>query len=126
MSKKSILTVGIVGVMIVFTLVFAAQANKPKFNGETISKTFSSGAPCATATVPLSLADGADQAAVSETLFAALEPVPGMNTATLNTRSSSIEVGFCESRATEAAIRQALAPTGLVAEGPAPPAPPVE
>jgi hypothetical protein len=87
---------------------------KPRSAGDAISKTFSSGQPCATVTIALSVPAGADPAATADTLFAALEPVAGMNTASYNAGTSSVEVGFCESKASEGAIRQALAPTGMV------------
>lgn len=117
MSKKTILTVAVVAPIFILAVVVGAQAAKPKFDGDTITKTFSQGQPCATATIPLDLTGGADPLDVSENLFEALQPVKGMNSATLNLKTSSIEVGFCESSASEVAIRQALLPTGLVAEG---------
>ena len=126
MSKKAILTLAIVAPIVVLAVIAGAQATKPKFEGDTITKTFSQGAPCATAIIPLNLTGGADPLDVSENLFAAIEPVKGLNSATLNLKTSSIEVGFCESSANEAVIRQALLPTGLVAEGSAAPAQPVD
>ena len=126
MSKKTVLTVCIIAPIFVLAVIVGAQAAKPKFEGETITKTFSQGQPCATATIPLNLAGGADALDVSENLFAALKPVQGMNSATLNLKTSCIEVGFCESSANEEVIRKALLPTGLVAEGSAAPAQPVE
>jgi hypothetical protein len=116
MSKKTILTVAVVGVLVAFVFVAAAQGTKPKIQGETITKTFSQTAPCANVTIALTLPTGSDPAEVSESLFAALQPIPGMTTATLNAQASSIDVGFCESSASEDTIRQALLPTGLVAE----------
>jgi hypothetical protein len=126
MSKKAILTVVIVAPIFVLAVIVGAQAAKPKFDGDTITKTFSQGEPCATATIPLNLSGGADPLDVSESLFAAIKPVKGLNSATLNLKTSSIEVGFCESSANEGVIRTALLPTGLVAEGPADPAEPVQ
>ncbi len=116
MSKKTVLTLVIVGVLVAFVFVVAAQATKPKLDGDTISRTFSQGEPCITTTVALRLPAEGDPFEVSEQLFAALQPIPGMNSATLNVKTSTIDVGFCESSANEAVIRQALAPTGLVAE----------
>ena len=119
MSKKTVLTLAIVGVLVVFVFVVAAQASKPKLDGDTISKTFSQGAPCATTVVALKLPAESDASKVSEQLFAALQPIKGMNSATLNVSNSSLEVGFCESSASPDTIHQALLATGLVAEVPA-------
>ena len=116
MSKKTVLTVVLVGVMAAFVFVVAAQATKPKLAGDTITKTFSQGEPCITTSVALALPAQGDPFELSEQLFAALQPVPGMNSATLNVKTSTIDVGFCESSANEAMIREALVPTGLVAE----------
>ncbi len=126
MSKKAILTLGIIVPIFVLAVVIGAQAGKPTFEGETITKTFSQGEPCATATIPLDLTGAADPRDVSENLFAALQPVKGMNSATLNVKTSSIEVGFCESSANESVIREALLPTGFVAAAAAAPAQPIE
>ncbi len=55
MSKKTILTVAVVAPIFILAVVVGAQAVKPKFDGDTITKTFSQGQPCATATIPLNL-----------------------------------------------------------------------
>ena len=117
MPKKTVLTLVVVIPIVLLAVVVGAQAAKPRFEGDTITQTFSQGQPCATATIPLNLTGDADPLDVSENLFAALKSVKGMNSATLNLKTSSIEVGFCESSANESVVRQALLPTGLVAEG---------
>jgi hypothetical protein len=126
MSKKAVVTLAIVAPILVLAVLVGSQAAKPKIEGDTITKTFSQGQPCASVTIPLKLAEGARASDVSETLFAALKAVKGMNSATLNVKTSSIEAGFCESSADEAAIRAALLPTGLVAEAAAAPAEPLQ
>ncbi len=119
MSKKSIITIGVVMTLVAFVFVVASQATKPKVDGKVVTKVFSQGEPCQTARIPLNLASSSDPSEVSERLFAALQPVKGLNTASVDVGAASIEVGFCESSANEDMIRQALLPTGLVAEGPA-------
>jgi len=119
MKKKTVITIGFIAAIVAFALVVGTQASKPKFDGGAITQTFSQGQPCASVTIALALSDGTDPVAASERLFAALQQVQGMNSATLDVKTSSMEVGFCESSADEATIRQALSPTGLVAEGPA-------
>jgi|GEM_PF-1189581 hypothetical protein len=113
-AKRNILTVTIVGSIIVVTLVVGNQTNKPQIEGDSISQTFSQGQPCSTATIALAVPAGEDPAKTAETLFDALRTADGMNTATYNFKTSTLEAGFCESKATEESVRQALAPTGLV------------
>jgi hypothetical protein len=52
---------------------------------------------------------------VAEALFEALKAAPGMNSATYNIKTSTLEAGFCESNGSEDGIRAALASIGLVA-----------
>jgi hypothetical protein len=116
------ITALLIGILVVAGLFLGSQATKPKLAGDTISKTFSQGAPCASATIEVVQKDGADPAATADTLFKALEGLDGMNTGTYNAKTSSIEVGWCESKTTEEAVRGVLEPTGLVADSGAPPA----
>ncbi len=113
-AKRNILTGAIVGSIIVVALVVGNQTNKPLIEGDSISQTFSQGQPCSTATIALAVPAGEDPAKTAETLFTALRAVDGMNTATYNFKTSTLEAGFCESSATEESVRQGLAPTGLV------------
>jgi len=113
-TKRNIVTAVIVGSVIVIAMVVGNQTTKPQIEGDSISQTFSQGQPCSTATIALAVPADADPAKTAETLFAALKSVGGMNTAKYNFKTSTIEAGFCESKATEASVRQALAPTGLV------------
>lgn len=113
-AKRNILTAAIVGSIIVVALVVGNQTNKPQIEGDSISQTFSQGQPCSTATIALAVPSGEDPAKTAETLFNALRTADGMNTATYNFKTSTLEAGFCESKATEESVRQALAPTGLL------------
>lgn len=113
-AKRRILTAAIAGSIIVAALVTGYQTNKPRIEGDSISQTFSQGQPCSTATIALAVPSDADPAATAEILFTALRAVDGMNTATYNFKTSTLEAGFCESSATEESVRQGLAPTGLV------------
>ena len=58
---------------------------------------------------------GSDPIATAETLFVGLKPMDGVNTAAYNVRTRLLDVGYCGSKTTEAAVRSALASTGLVA-----------
>ena len=116
-SKRNLVTAVIIGVLIVAAIAVGVQTTKPKITGDTISQTFSSAEPCATANIPLTVAKGADPSETAEALFAAIKPIPGLTTATYNLKTASIDIGYCESSSSEAALRQALAPTGMVAAG---------
>jgi hypothetical protein len=119
-AKRKLVTGVIILALVLVAVIAGAQSTKPKLTGDTISTTFSPGEPCATATIPLEVKDGADPTATADKLFSALRPLGGMNVATYNYKTSSVEVGFCESSASESSIRAALASTGLVAQGGAP------
>ncbi|MHB1341026.1 MAG: cupredoxin domain-containing protein [Coriobacteriia bacterium] len=113
-TKRNLVTAVIIGSVIVIAMVVGKQTTKPQIEGDSISQTFSQGQPCSTATIALAVPAGADPAKTAETLFAALSSADGMNTAKYNFKTSTLEAGFCESSATEASVRQALAPTGMV------------
>ena len=119
-AKRNTITAVLIGVMVVAGLVLGSQATKPKLAGDTISKTFSQGSPCASATIQVVQKDGADPAATADVLFKALEGLDGMNSGTYNAKTSSIDVGWCESVTTEDAVRGVLEPTGLIADSGAP------
>lgn len=121
-TRRKLVTAGLVVAIIGAVLVVVNQTTKPQFEGDSITQTFSQGQPCSSTTVALEIPTGSEAADIAERLFGALEQLEGMNTATLNTSTSSIDVGFCESKANEDVVRQALLATGLVAQGAAAPA----
>ena len=113
-AKRGIVTALVIGLLVVLAFVVADQSSKSKVTGDTITKTFSSAEPCENAQIALAVDDGADPANTAETLFAAIQSVPSLTTATYNHKTKSIQIGYCESQTSEAALKQALAPTGLV------------
>jgi hypothetical protein len=115
-TKRKIVTGAIIGAFIVGTIVVGGQSTKPKMTGSTITETFSAAEPCATADIPLKVVGNADPAATAETLFVVLRPLTGMTSATYDAKTSTIKVGFCESSNSEASLKAAIAPTGLLAE----------
>lgn len=119
-GKRNALTVGVIGVLIGAAIIVATQTSKPTIAGDTVTQTFSQGQPCSNVSIPVNLA-GADPLAAAETLFDALRTLDGMNSATLNIKTSTLQVGYCESSSNDDLVRQGLLPTGLVADGaPAP------
>ncbi len=116
-AKRNLVTALIVGALAVAAVVVGMQSTAPKMTGDTISQTFSAGEPCATAKISLAVPDQADPQKTAEALFAAIKPIAGLTTATYNRKTSSIDIGYCDSTSSEAALRQALAPTGMVAAG---------
>jgi len=114
-AKRNLVTGGIVAVLVLAAGIVGTQATKPKLEGDSVTRTFSQAAPCANATIALTVPGGSDPMATAEKIFAVLKPISGMTSATYNVKNSSVEVGFCESTSNEAAIRSALVPTGFIA-----------
>lgn len=114
-AKRGVATVAVIGVLVVLAFVVAGQSSKAKVTGGTVSQVFAPGEACTTAQIPVTLQNGTDSASAAETLFSALRPVTGLKTASFNSDTSTIQVGFCDSETTEATIRAALASTGMVA-----------
>ena len=95
-------------------VIVGVETNKPRVTGDTISRTFAGGEACATASIALGVPPGADAVTTAQSLFDALKAVPSITTVTYSLKASTVEVGYCESSSSEAALREALAPTGLV------------
>jgi hypothetical protein len=114
-AKRNLATAVVVGLLIVVVVVVGRESTKPKVVDDSISRTFTQGEPCATADIALAVPAAADPSKTAEALFAVLEPMKGLNTATYNLKTSCIDVGYCESQTTETAVRTALQPTGLLA-----------
>ena len=114
-TKRIVATVAIIAVLGAVAVVVGQETTKPQLSGDTISQTFAAGDPCATADIALTVSDDAEPGSTAEALFTALRPVTGMNTATYDRRTSVLRVGFCESTTSEATVRAALLPTGLLA-----------
>lgn len=119
-TKRNLVTASIIGVLLIAAVVMGTQATRPKMTGDTISETFAAGEPCLTSTIALKVPEGADPGKTAETLFSSLRAMGVLNVATYNVKTASIDVGFCESKTTEGAVRQALAPTGMVADSKGP------
>jgi hypothetical protein len=117
-AKRKLITFSTLGVIALITAIACIQSSKPQRAGDTLSRVFSSGAPCASATIQIKPPSGSNPNDVAKTLFDALASAPGMNTATYNVRTSVLDAGYCESSGSEAAVREALAPTGLAAAQP--------
>lgn len=115
-TRRRLVTAVFLIVMVVVVALIGREAAKPRLVGDAITQVFEGGEPCATANIPLALAAGADPADAAQTLFAALKAMKGINTATFNVKTSTIAVGYCESKTTEQAVRAGLVPTALVAD----------
>lgn len=115
-TAKVLVTTVVVGVLLVFVVIVAVFSTKPQVSGDTIIRTFATGKACATANFALAVPSGSDPVTTAEALFASLKEVPGMTNATYNAKTASISVGYCGSEATEADVRAAMQPTGLVAQ----------
>jgi len=114
-AKRTMVTGIIVAIMVIVAIVLGMQAAKPQVVGDTITETYSPQEACATISIGLSTAGDDDPASTGKTMFDAIRPLPGLTSATYNHKTGTLEVGFCESETSEAAIREALAPTGVLA-----------
>jgi hypothetical protein len=117
-TRRAIVTGAVVVVFVLVAVVVGIETNKARVTDDTISRTFAGGEACATASIALSVPAGADPATTAQSLFDALKAVPSVTTVTYNLAASTLEVGYCESSSSEAALREALAPTGLVSATP--------
>lgn len=114
-AAKRNLLVGVVAVaLILIVVIVAGETTKPKVATDSISQTFASGDPCLTVTIPLDVPNGSDPEVTAAAIFEALGPIDGLNTATYRIGTSTLDVGFCESKTSESIIAQTLQPTGLV------------
>lgn len=114
--RATLLAGGVVAVLLLFSVAVAVFSSRAQVSGDTISRTFATGEACANAEMALKVPGDSEPAVVAETLFAALKPIPGMNNATYDAKSSSVRIGYCGSEATEPDLRAALAPTGYLVE----------
>jgi hypothetical protein len=113
----------VIGALAVMVVAVAVGAGKPQVAGDTISRTLSQGDPCVTTTLPLKFPSGTDPVQAADKMFGILGKMDGVRVATVYRTNPRIDIGFCESSASEASLRAALSPTGLLAEGTATPAP---
>ncbi len=116
-SKRNMVTAIVVGALVLAAVVLAVQNAQPRVVGDTVTEMYATGEACDTISIPIASAGAADPSAIGTTLFDAMRPLAGLKTATYNAKTSSLDVGYCTSETTEEAIRAALAPTGLLAEG---------
>ncbi len=116
-SKRTLVTAAIIGALILGVVIAGGQSAKPKSAGAggAITQSFAGGDPCATASIALAVPADADPAATAESLFGAIKTIEGLTSATYDPKTSSIQIGYCDSTSSEAALKEALAPTGLVA-----------
>ncbi len=116
-SKRTLVTVAIIGALILGVVIAGGQSAKPKSAGAggAITQSFAGGDPCANASIALAVPADADPAATAESLFGAIKTIEGLTSATYDPKTSTIQIGYCDSTSSEAALKEALAPTGLVA-----------
>ncbi len=115
-TKRRIATFAVIGALVLVVVIVGNQGTKPKVVGGTMTQTFVPGDACTTANIAIKTPENGDQQKAVETVFAALQAAGGINNATFNPQTSSIQVGFCDSQTTEEAVRTAIANTGLLGE----------
>lgn len=120
---RTVITFSVIAVFVVMAVVVANVTSKPTVVGGTLTKVYAGGDPCITSTIPLTLSSAKDPAQAANMVLEALQPEPGLKSATVDIAAGTIRIGFCESQNSEQRIREVLATTGLLGEGPAAPAP---
>ncbi len=115
-AKRRMVTAIIAGVLVIAAVALGIQAAKPQVVGDTVAEVFVQGEACVTVDIPVASAGDKDPTATGKALFDAIRPLPGLKSATYDFKNGALTVGFCESETSEAAIREALAPTGMLAE----------
>ncbi|TDB37780.1 MAG: hypothetical protein D9V44_06925 [Actinobacteria bacterium] len=115
-GKRNAVSIAIVAVFIIGAVIVVGQTTKPTVNEGLITRKFTAAEPCVTALIPIAVDPSTDPRKAAETIFSALAPVRGLTSGTYNIDARSLEIGFCESETSEAAIREAIAPTGLLGQ----------
>lgn len=105
---------GVIAVLVVVGFAAGSRSSATQKGGGVVSRTYSTAEACTQASIPLKAREGVDLAQSAETLLKSLEAVPGISTAALVVEESRIDIGYCDSSASEAQLRDALAATGLV------------
>ncbi len=105
---------GVIAVLVVVGFAAGSRSSATQKGGGVVSRTYSTAEACTQASIPLQPRQGVDLAQSAETLLKSLEAVPGISTAALTVAESRIDIGYCDSSASEAQLREALAATGLV------------
>lgn len=116
-SKRNAVSVAIVAIFVIGAVIVVGQTTKPTVSGDSITREFTSAEPCVTALIPLDVDPSVDPQKAADAIFSAIAPLRGLTSGTYDIKGASLEIGFCESETSEAAIREAIAPTGLLGEG---------
>jgi len=110
--KPSLVLVGIVAA-IVFAGAFAVSAgSRGVAEGDTISMEYAAVDACTESSFALTAPSGANISEDSDMILNSLRSVAGLGSATLDTKTGMIKVGYCESSASSDQILAALAATG--------------
>jgi hypothetical protein len=110
-SPKLLMGVVVTGALVIAGVAAAMNGTAPKASAEGITKQFAPGEACTVAEIPLELESG-DEAEATR-IFAAVANVPGIVYGTVHASESIVEVGYCESEATEEQLREALQQAGF-------------
>lgn len=116
-GKRNAVSVAIVAVFVLGAVIVVGQTTRPTMTGDSITREFTTAEPCVTALIPLNVDPSADPQEAADAIFSAIAPLRGLTSGTYDIKGASLEIGFCESETSESAIREAIAPTGLLGEG---------
>ncbi len=113
-SLPALIITAVAGTFVVVALAAGSRSAATHSSDGVVSRTFSTAEACSQVSIPLTARQDVDLAASADALLKGLEAVPGISTAALYVDESRIDIGYCDSSASEAQLREALASTGLV------------
>jgi hypothetical protein len=117
--KPTIPVLAVVGVFVAGALIAGNAGTSAKVVNGTIKKSFGATSPCTSASIPVMANEGVDLGSQGEKLVDAFVGQQGVGDVTLDIARSTVDITFCESSQSEAAVGQILSGTGLVTVGPA-------
>lgn len=127
LRPQVIVLVGVVAVAVFVGVLAGNRSTTAQNVGGALTRTYGTAEACTKATLAYTPASGVDVTEQGGAILTALEAVPGIGSATIMPQDGVIEIGYCDSSATENDLRAVLNATGLVTvEAAAAPAPSAE
>lgn len=120
-SKTLVPTLAVIAALVGAALLVGAAATKPTVQDQLVSKDYGSTSACATMNAVLVPNGGVDLTVdAGKVLDASFKGKDGIGVASLDVTTGALNLTYCSSVVTEAAVRQMLSSSGLVTLGAAP------
>lgn len=124
LNPRTLVLIGVIAVAVLIGALAGNRSTTAQDLGGVITRSYGTGDACTTASIAIAPAKGVDLAKQGNTLLAGLEQIPGLGSASIFLEEGRVEIGYCDSSATEGDLRAALSATGLVEVAAAPTAVP--